>query len=79
MMHINIKTNSLHMTDLMADFLMTINIQWLYIYNSALFPKFVKVEGGEALKLHVIDLREQPPHAVALYLTGNVLTLTVAV
>ena len=47
--------------------------------NGASIPKFVKVEGGEALKLHVIDLREQSPHAVALYLAGNVLTLTVAV
>ena len=45
------------MTDLMADFF---DVNKHPMVNRASFPKFVKVEGREALKLHVIDLREQP-------------------
>ena len=48
--------------------------------HDALFnPKTALFLRREALKLYVIYLREQPPHAVAHYLPENILTLTVAV
>ena len=58
------------MTDLMADIF---DDNKHPMVNRASFPKFVKVEGGEALKLHACYRFERAA------LPGNVLSLTVAV